>query len=59
MCREASDRVPSRLLPETKGLSLEEMDVMFGAVDWEARKAFIQKEARALGVTSLDEAKVV
>ncbi|KAN0078033.1 General substrate transporter [Tylopilus felleus] len=49
----------SLLLPETKGLSLEEMDVMFGAVDWEARKAFIQKEARALGVTSLDEAKVV
>ena len=36
------------LLPETKGLSLEEMDIIFGAVSSEALEALIQKEERAL-----------
>ncbi|KAG6372455.1 general substrate transporter [Boletus reticuloceps] len=55
----------SLLIPETKGLSLEEMDVMFGAVSSDAREALIRKEERALGegneVRSLesDDAKVV
>ncbi|KAF8551962.1 general substrate transporter [Imleria badia] len=39
----------SLIIPETKGLSLEEMDVMFGAVSAETREAFIRKEERALG----------
>ncbi|KAI9566636.1 general substrate transporter [Boletus coccyginus] len=39
----------SVMLPETKGLSLEEMDVLFGAVSSASREAFIQREERALG----------
>ena len=39
----------ARMIPETKGLSLEEMDIIFGAVSPEAREAFIRKEVRALG----------
>ena len=38
-----------RMIPETKGRSLEEMDVVFGAVSSEARQALIQREERALG----------
>ncbi|EGN97657.1 hypothetical protein SERLA73DRAFT_110983 [Serpula lacrymans var. lacrymans S7.3] len=37
----------SLLLPETKGRSLEEMDIIFGAVAAESRDAFIEKEERA------------
>ncbi|KAI6011833.1 general substrate transporter [Pisolithus marmoratus] len=36
------------LLPETKGRSLEEMDIIFGAVSLEAREAFIEKQKREL-----------
>ena len=49
------------LIPEIKGLNLEEMDVVF-TVSPEAREALIQKEERALeDVTSSqsDEGKVV
>ena len=42
-------RVCRSMLPETKGLSLEAMDVLFGAVSSELREAFIQREERALG----------
>jgi hypothetical protein len=35
-------------LPETKGRSLEEMDIIFGAVDANARRAEIEKEERAI-----------
>ncbi|KAI6011831.1 hypothetical protein EDC04DRAFT_3145640 [Pisolithus marmoratus] len=38
----------SLLIPETKGRSLEEMDIIFGAVSIEAREAFIQKQEREL-----------
>ncbi|KAI6014341.1 general substrate transporter [Pisolithus marmoratus] len=38
----------SLLIPETKGRSLEEMDIIFGAVSIEAREAFIQKQKREL-----------
>ncbi|KAF8835225.1 general substrate transporter [Paxillus ammoniavirescens] len=38
----------SLLLPETKGRSLEEMDIIFGAVTSESREAFIEKQERAL-----------
>ena len=37
-----------RLLPETKGRSLEEMDIIFGAVSFGAREAFIEKQEREL-----------
>lgn len=36
-----------RLIPETKGKSLEEMDIIFGAVDPEQRKRDIEKVERA------------
>ncbi|KZP08180.1 general substrate transporter [Athelia psychrophila] len=36
------------ILPETKGRSLEEMDVIFGAVSAEKRQGDIQKEERVL-----------
>ena len=36
-----------RLIPETKGRSLEEMDIIFGAVDAEKRKADIAQEEAA------------
>jgi hypothetical protein len=32
-----------RLLPETKGRSLEEMDIIFGSVSAESREAFIER----------------
>ncbi|KAI6104576.1 general substrate transporter [Pisolithus croceorrhizus] len=38
----------SLLLPETKGRSLEEMDILFGAVSFEAREAFIEKQKQEL-----------
>lgn len=38
----------SLLLPETKGRSLEEMDIIFGAVSFEAREAFIEKQKQEL-----------
>jgi len=33
----------NRLLPETKGRSLEEMDIIFGSVSAESREAFIER----------------
>jgi hypothetical protein len=33
----------SLLLPETKGRSLEEMDIIFGSVSAESREAFIER----------------
>ena len=50
-CGAAADPSSScrSIIPETKGISLEEMDVIFGAVSSEAREAFIRKEERALG----------
>ncbi|KAM5544475.1 hypothetical protein V8D89_002135 [Ganoderma adspersum] len=39
----------SLLIPETKGRSLEEMDVIFGAVQADKRRADIAAQARALG----------
>ncbi|KAL4072130.1 general substrate transporter [Scleroderma citrinum] len=38
----------SVFLPETKGRSLEEMDVIFGTVSYEAREAFIEIQEREL-----------
>ena len=38
----------SLLIPETKGLSLEEMDIIFGAVDAETRQKDIEKQRVAL-----------
>ena len=37
---------PTRLIPETKGRSLEEMDVIFGAVQEDKRRADIAKQER-------------
>jgi len=39
----------SLLIPETKGRSLEEMDIIFGSVDAETRRKDIEKQERALG----------
>ncbi|KIN99198.1 hypothetical protein M404DRAFT_155676 [Pisolithus tinctorius Marx 270] len=38
----------SLFLPETKGRSLEEMDIIFGAVSLEEREAFIERQQREL-----------
>ena len=38
-----------RLIPETKGRSLEEMDIIFGSVQAEQRRADIEKEERVIG----------
>ncbi|KAI0338839.1 general substrate transporter [Trametopsis cervina] len=38
----------SLLLPETKGRSLEEMDIIFGAVDATTRAQHVEKEERAI-----------
>lgn len=40
------------LIPETKNKSLEEMDIIFGAVSAEERQAYINK--REKGKTSLE-----
>ncbi|KAG6336082.1 hypothetical protein ID866_3008 [Astraeus odoratus] len=36
------------LIPETKGRSLEEMDIIFGAVNHEVRETFIERQRREL-----------
>ncbi|KAG6811789.1 hypothetical protein H0H92_005859 [Tricholoma furcatifolium] len=38
----------SLLIPETKGRSLEEMDIIFGSISEDQRKADIEKQAKAL-----------
>ncbi|KAI9063795.1 general substrate transporter [Trametes sanguinea] len=40
----------SLMIPETKGRSLEEMDIIFGSVQEEKRKADIAAQERALGM---------
>lgn len=45
----------SLLIPETKGRSLEDMDVIFGAVSAEQRNADIVKYQKALDVDTQDE----
>ncbi|KAG1824770.1 general substrate transporter [Suillus subaureus] len=42
----------SLLLPETKGRSLEEMDIIFGSVSAEAREAFIERALDHKEITS-------
>ena len=39
--------VVGRLIPETKGRSLEEMDFLFGVVSAEQREEHIRKEERS------------
>ena len=39
----------SLLIPETKGRSLEEMDVIFGSVKKEEREKDIQRQEKELG----------
>jgi len=41
----------SLIIPETKGCSLEEMDVIFGAVSAETRRKDIERQQVALGGT--------
>jgi len=36
----------SLIIPETKGRSLEEMDIIFGAVDADKRRADIERQER-------------
>jgi len=48
----------SLLLPETKGRSLEEMDVIFGSVSAEAREAFIKQEEREINRHAQDSTSV-
>ena len=38
--------IVNRLIPETKGRSLEEMDIIFGSVQAEKRQADIEQEER-------------
>ncbi|KAL7418954.1 hypothetical protein Q5752_006638 [Cryptotrichosporon argae] len=47
------------LLPETKGLSLEAMDIVFGAVTKEEREAEIAQRARELRITEKEETEHV
>ena len=47
------DPEPTRLIPETKGRSLEEMDVIFGAVQADKRRADIAAQARGMSLLSL------
>ncbi|KZT29991.1 general substrate transporter [Neolentinus lepideus HHB14362 ss-1] len=44
----------SLLIPETKGRSLEEMDVIFGSVSADKRRADIERQERALEHTAQD-----
>jgi hypothetical protein len=39
------------LLPETKGISLEAMDVVFGAITKEEREAEVERKAQELAVS--------
>jgi hypothetical protein len=42
----------NRFLPETKGRSLEEMDIIFGSVSAESREAFIERALDHKEITS-------
>ncbi len=42
-----------RLIPETKGRSLEEMDIIFGAVNAEERRAYIEAQEKGLPPASV------
>lgn len=42
----------SRIIPETKGRSLEEMDVIFGSITQEERQAGIDKRERGTSIAS-------
>ncbi|KAI8974612.1 general substrate transporter [Trametes punicea] len=44
----------SLLIPETKGRSLEEMDIIFGSVQEDRRRADIAAQERALGMAALE-----
>lgn len=46
-CGSADESFRS-VIPETKGRSLEEMDIIFGAVSLKAREALIEREERVL-----------
>ena len=46
LCVVCADHVRCRLIPETKGRSLEEMDIIFGAVQADKRRADIENEER-------------
>ncbi|KAG6816540.1 hypothetical protein H0H87_005318 [Tephrocybe sp. NHM501043] len=46
--------LPHALIPETKGRSLEEMDVIFGAISADQRKADIEKQRGKLHTPSLN-----
>lgn len=44
----------SCLIPETKGRSLEEMDIIFGAVSAETRKAEIEQQEKGMQQVGAD-----
>ena len=45
----------SLIIPETKGRSLEEMDVIFGAVGAEIRRQDIERQKAAMGGTVMED----
>lgn len=45
----------SLIIPETKGRSLEEMDVIFGTVSAETRQQGIERQHVALGGTGVED----
>ncbi|EJF60620.1 general substrate transporter [Dichomitus squalens LYAD-421 SS1] len=49
----------SLLIPETKGRSLEEMDIIFGTVQEDKRRADIEAQARVLGNEDVSSAQSV
>ena len=49
----------SLIIPETKGRSLEEMDVIFGAVGAEIRRQDIERQKAGMGGTEIEDAPSV
>jgi len=47
----------SLIIPETKGRSLEEMDVIFGAVGAEIRRQDIERQKAAMGGMESEDAR--
>jgi hypothetical protein len=56
-CESIVTQYPS-LIPETKGRSLEEMDIIFGSISAEQRQADIDKRERGIKSLSILENKI-
>ena len=49
----------SLVIPETKGRSLEEMDIIFGVISLETRRRDIERERAAFGGIEIEDLSLI